>query len=100
MYNTSSSGHYLAVYANYKADFGRGKAHCSPASGPRLLMFFVFGIWLTTDTAGIIVLIVICTLTGILCAGCFALHAALMRTSTTVRPEQPGQELRTNHWVF
>lgn len=76
VYNTSSSGrYYLAVYANYKADFlVEAKLTAPPASGPRATDKFFFellGIWLTTDTAGIIVLIVICTLTGILCAGCF-----------------------------
>merc|ERR1712023_180980 len=68
VYNTSATGrYYLAVYANYKADFlVEAKLTAPPASGPRATDKFFFellGIWLTTDTAGIIVLIVTCTLT-------------------------------------
>ena len=76
VYNTSASGrYYLAVYAINKGVFSvEAKLTAPPPSGPRATDQFFFellAIWLTTDTAGIVVLIVMSTLTGILCAGCF-----------------------------
>lgn len=76
VFNTSASGrYYLAVYAGASANFlVETKLTAPPIPGPRATdkyFFQLLAIWLTTETAGVVVLIVMCTLTGILCAGCF-----------------------------
>ena len=76
VYNTSTSGrYYLAIYANNEAEFlVEAKLTSAPPQGSRPTdNYFIqlLALWLTTETAGIIVLSVMCALTGILCAGCF-----------------------------
>lgn len=77
VFNTSTSGrYYLAVYAGRNGGnfLVEAKLTAPPAPGARATdkyFFQLLAIWLTTETAGMIVLIAMCTLTGILCAGCF-----------------------------